>query len=117
MKKGSAVAIVIMIASFVLSVIFFTVSACFYITSGTKEIVTRAREGRLNELADDLSFVKVDEKEGVKVDLPGIHVLVDDKGADVYVVGIHVDMRDDEDEEKDDQKKEKETKKTEEEST
>lgn len=114
MKKGSAVAIVIMIASFVLSIIFFTASACFFITSGTKEIASRIHDGRIEDLADDLSFVKVDEQEGVKVDLPGVHVIVDDKGVDVYVFGVHVDMRDDGDEEKDDQKKEKEAKTTEE---
>ena len=40
----------------------------------------------------------MDKEDGVKVDLPGIHVIVDDLGVDVYVVGVHVDMRDDEEE-------------------
>ncbi|MBR5058123.1 MAG: hypothetical protein IKX04_06110 [Clostridiales bacterium] len=96
MKKGTAVCIIIMVASFVLSMIFLFLSAGLYIASGTRELADRIRTGRWDDIKEKIEFVSVNDDE-VKVDLPGVHVLVDDLGVDVYVVGVHVDMRDDED--------------------
>ncbi|MBP5492518.1 MAG: hypothetical protein J6Y08_06720 [Clostridiales bacterium] len=117
MKKGTAVCIIIMAASFVLSIIFLIVSASIYISCGTKEVASRIREGNIDELADSFEWVRVDEENGVKVDLPGIKVIVDDKGVDVNVIGVHVDMRDDDENEKDEPQEEKETEKSKEETT
>jgi hypothetical protein len=96
MKKGTTVCIVIMAATFVLSLCFLFISAGLYIASGTKELADRIRENRWDDIAEKIEFVKVDKEDGVKVDLPGVHVIVDDLGVDVNVIGIHVDMRDEE---------------------
>ena len=96
MKKGTAVCIVIMAASFVLSMMFLFMSAGFYVVSGTKELAERIRDNRWDDIDEKFDFVEVDKEDGVKVDVPGLHVIVDDLGVDVKVLGIHVDMRDDE---------------------
>lgn len=96
MKKGTAVCIVIMAASFVLSMMFLFISTGLYVVSGTKELAERIRDNRWDDLDEKFDFIEVDKKDGVKVDVPGLHVIVDDLGVDVNVLGIHVDMRDDE---------------------
>ena len=98
MKKGTTICVVAMVASFVLSLTFLFVSAGLFVISGTKELADRIREGRWDDIADKIEFVKVDKEDGVRVDLPGVHVIVDDKGVDVSVIGIHVDTRDDDEE-------------------
>ena len=95
MKKGPAVCIVIMAASFVLSMMFLFISTGLYVISGTKELAERIRDNRWDDIDEKFDFVEVDKDEGVKVDVPGLHVIVDDLGVDVRVLGIHVDMRDD----------------------
>ena len=95
MKKGTAVCIVIMAASFVLSMMFLFISTGLYVISGTKELAERIRDNRWDDIDEKFDFVEVDKDEGVKVDVPGLHVIVDDLGVDVRVLGIHVDMRDD----------------------
>ena len=96
MKKGTTVCIVIMVASFVLSLCFLFISAGLFIAGGTKELADRIRTGKWDDIDEKFEFVKVDKEEGVEVDIPGIHVIVDDLGVDVNVIGVHVDMRDDE---------------------
>ncbi|MBR5975409.1 MAG: hypothetical protein IK020_09530 [Clostridiales bacterium] len=96
MKKGTTVCIVIMVASFVLSLCFLFISAGLFIAGGTKELADRIRTGKWDDIDEKFEFVKVDKEEGVEVDIPGIHVIVDDLGVDVNVIGIHVDMRDEE---------------------
>ena len=96
MKKGTAVCIVITAASFVLSMMFLFISAGLYVVSGTKELAERIRDNRWDDIDDKFDFIEVDKEDGVKVDVPGLHVIVDDLGVDVNVLGIHVDMRDDE---------------------
>ena len=95
MKKGTAVCIVIMAASFVLSMMFLFISTGLYVISGTKELAERIRDNRWDDIDEKFDFVEVDKDEGVKVDVPGLHVIVDELGVDVRVLGIHVDMRDD----------------------
>ena len=95
MKKGTAVCIVIMAASFVLSMMFLFISTGLYVISGTKELAERIRDNRWDDIDEKFDFVEVDKDEGVKLDVPGLHVIVDDLGVDVRVLGIHGDMRDD----------------------
>ena len=95
MKKGSAILICIMVFCFVMSMIFLCVSGIFYIGTGAKKLTECITTGEINKSCKGIDISKDD---GVKVDLPGIHVIVDDKGTDVNVLGIHVDFRDDEDE-------------------
>ncbi|MBO4495085.1 MAG: hypothetical protein J5752_04440 [Clostridiales bacterium] len=97
MKKSTTVLLCIMIASFVLSMIFFFVSGAIFIGSGVKEVAECITSGD-SDIIGSCDGIEVSKDDGVKVDLPGIHVIVDDKGTDVKVLGIHVDFRDDDDE-------------------
>lgn len=105
MKNRTAIAIVIMVACFAMSMVFLFISAGFYMISGTKELADRIRDNRWDDLPPKIEFVTV-EDDSVTVDLPGLDVLVDDAGVDVNVFGIHVDLRD-EDDVKEMEKKEK----------
>ncbi|MBO4746473.1 MAG: hypothetical protein IKX04_04145 [Clostridiales bacterium] len=105
MKNRTAIAIVIMVACFAMSMVFLFISAGFYMISGTKELADRIRDNRWDDLPPKIEFITVDD-DSVVVDLPGLDVLVDDAGVDVNVFGIHVDLRD-EDDIKDAEKKEK----------
>ena len=105
MKNRTAIAIVIMVACFAMSMVFLFISAGFYMISGTKELADRIRDNRWDNLPPKIEFITVDD-DSVVVDLPGLDVLVDDAGVDVNVFGIHVDLRD-EDDIKDAEKKEK----------
>ena len=105
MKNRTAIAIVIMVACFAMSMVFLFISAGFYMISGTKELADRIRDNRWDDLPPKIEFITVDD-DSVVVDLPGLDVLVDDAGVDVNVFGIHVDLRD-EDDLKDAEKKEK----------
>lgn len=91
MKKSSAVLIVIMVASFVLSVVLFFASMAMTVGSGIVSVINGTAYEEIKEAGYGID---VSEKDGVRVDIPGIHVLVDDKGVDVKVIGIHVDLRD-----------------------
>ena len=105
MKNRTAIAIVIMVACFAMSMVFLFISAGLYMISGTKELADRIRDNRWDDLPPKIEFITVDD-DGVVVDLPGLDVLVDDAGVDVNVFGIHVDLRD-EDDIKEAEKKEK----------
>lgn len=105
MKNRTAIAIVIMVACFAMSMVFLFISAGLYMISGTKELADRIRDNRWDDLPPKIEFITV-EDDSVTVDLPGLDVLVDDAGVDVNVFGIHVDLRD-EDDIKDAEKKEK----------
>ena len=105
MKNRTAIAIVIMVACFAMSMVFLFISAGFYMISGTKELADRIRDNRWDDLPPKIEFITVDD-DSVVVDLPGLDVLVDDAGVDVNVFGIHVDLRD-EDDIKEAEKKEK----------
>ena len=93
MKNRTAIAIVIMVACFAMSMVFLFISAGFYMISGTKELADRIRDNRWDDLPPKIEFITVDD-DSVVVDLPGLDVLVDDEGVDVNVFGIHVDLRD-----------------------
>ena len=105
MKNRTAIAIVIMVACFAMSMVFLFISAGLYMISGTKELADRIRDNRWDDLPPKIEFITVDD-DSVVVDLPGLDVLVDDAGVDVNVFGIHVDLRD-EDDVKEMEKKEK----------
>ncbi|MBO4651513.1 MAG: hypothetical protein IK109_01170 [Clostridiales bacterium] len=105
MKNRTAIAIVIMVACFAMSMVFLFISAGLYMISGTKELADRIRDNRWDDLPPKIEFITVDD-DSVVVDLPGLDVLVDDAGVDVNVFGIHVDLRD-EDDIKEAEKKEK----------
>lgn len=105
MKNRTAIAIVIMVACFAMSMVFLFISAGFYMISGTKELADRIRDNRWDDLPPKIEFITVDD-DSVVVDFPGLDVLVDDAGVDVNVFGIHVDLRD-EDDIKEAEKKEK----------
>lgn len=91
MKKSSAVLVVIMVASFVLSVVLLFASMAMTVGSGIVSVINGTT---FEEIKEAGYGVDVSDEDGVRVDIPGIHVLVDDKGVDVKVIGIHVDLRD-----------------------
>ncbi len=91
MKKSSAVLVCIMVASFVLSVILFFASMAMTVGSGVVSVIN----GTAYEEIKNAGYgVDISDDDGVRVDIPGIHVLVDDKGVDVKIIGIHIDLRD-----------------------
>jgi len=98
MKKSTTVLLCIMIASFVLSFILFFVSGAIFLGSGAKKITDCVISGDSDGIIGSCEGISISKDDGVKVDLPGIHVIVDDKGTDVKVLGIHVDYRDDDEE-------------------
>lgn len=104
MKNSTVVLICIMVISFVFSISFFFISAGLFIVDGTSKLTKHIASGDVGEIFENNDGVKVSKEDGVKVDIPGVHVIVDDKGVDVNVLGIHVDYRDDDDE-KDKEKK------------
>lgn len=97
MKRSTTVFLCIMIASFVLSMILFFVSGAIFIGSGAKKVTECITSGD-SDIIGSCDGINISKDDGVKVDLPGIHIIVDDKGTDVKVLGIHVDYRDDDDE-------------------
>ncbi len=97
MKKPAVVFLCIMIASFLLSVILFFVSGAIFLGSGAKKITDCITSGD-SDIIGSCDGIDISKDKGVKIDLPGIHIIVDDKGTDVKVLGIHVDYRDDDDE-------------------
>ena len=109
MKNRTAIAIVIMVACFAMSMVFLFSSAGFYMISGTKELADRIRDNRWDDLPPKIEFISVDD-DSVVVDLPGLDVLVDDAGVDVNVFGIHVDLRDEDDIEAKEKKEKEESK-------
>ncbi|MBP5186490.1 MAG: hypothetical protein J6040_05490 [Clostridiales bacterium] len=109
MKNRTAIAIVIMVACFAMSMVFLFISAGFYMISGTKELADRIRDNRWDDLPPKIEFITVDD-DSVVVDLPGLDVLVDDAGVDVNVFGIHVDLRDEDDIEAKEKKEKEESK-------
>ena len=98
MRKGTAVCIVIMVLSFVLSLIFLFASATMYIASGTKEVAEHIISGDVTKWFGKFDGIDVD-KDGVTVDLPGLDIIADDEGVDFDFLFIHVNTRDTEEEE------------------
>lgn len=109
MKNRTAIAIVIMVACFAMSMVFLFISTGLYMISGTKELADRIRDNRWDDLPPKIEFITVDD-DSVVVDLPGLDVLVDDAGVDVNVFGIHVDLRDEDDIEAKEKKEKEESK-------
>lgn len=93
MKKGTAVFLVIMVSSFVLSLIFMFVSVGLFAISGTKELAENICSGDWDEWSLKYDGIEVDDGD-VKIDLPGLDVVADDEGVDVDFLFIHVHNRD-----------------------
>lgn len=108
MKHFTTILICIMVVCFVFSYAFFVISAGLFITKGATTLTEHITSGDVGHLFENNDGIEVDKEDGVKVDIPGLHVIVDDKGVDVNVLGIHVDYRDDDDEKEKKDKKDKE---------
>ena len=93
MKNRTAVAIVIMAVSFALSITFLFISLGFYALTGTKEVAERIYTGDWDELRERFDVIDVGDK-SVRIDAKNLHIVVDDLGVDVEILGIKVKTRD-----------------------
>ena len=93
MKNRTAVAIVIMAVSFALSITFLFISLGFYALTGTKEVAEHIYTGDWDELRERFDVIDIGDK-SVRIDAKNLHIVVDDLGVDVEILGIKVKTRD-----------------------
>lgn len=102
MKTRTAIAVVIMAASFFLSFICLCVSGALYVASGTKELAHNICTGDWDRWSERFDWISVDKKDGLKVDTENFDLIIDEEGVDLDFLFIHFNTRDVDDEEADD---------------